>query len=600
MGTKKLYPAINYTSRDFNSIKNDLVNYAKRYYPDTFQDFNEAGFGALMLDTVSYVGDILSYYVDYSANETFLDTAVEYDNILKLGRQMGFRFTGSRSSSGIASFYIIVPVSTTGLGPDANYIPILKRGSALSSDAGAMFMLNEDVIFSNSKNEVVVAAANENTGVPTHFAIKATGQVISGEIREESIEIGDFEKFKRIELSNENITEVLGCFDSEGHEYFKVDYLSQDVIFTSVTNRDTSSNDRAPNLLKPVVVPRRFTVEQEKEKTFLQFGFGSERGMTGDPLIDPSTTILDFHAKNYVTETSFDPANLLGTDKLGVSPANTTLRIVYRINTSENVNVGADGLTSVGDVEFQFNNINTLDADKLGAVQNSLEVFNEDPILGDITLPSTKELKIRIYDTFASQNRAVTAQDYRALSYQMPGEFGAIKRVSVIRDPDSRKRNLNLYVVSEDNNGHLETTNITVKENLKTWLNRHRMITDTVDILDAKIINIKINFIVVADLEASKFDVLNSANAAVGRIFSKKMEIGEPLFITDIYSILNAVPGVVDTTQVSVSKATGGSYSSLAFNIDAATSPDGRFIRVPKNVIFELKFPSDDVRGSVL
>ena len=189
MGTKKLYPAINYTSRDFNSIKGDLVNYAKRYYPNTFRDFNEAGFGALMLDTVSYVGDILSYYVDYSANESFLDTAIEYDNVLKLGRQMGFRFTGNPSSSGIATFYIIVPSNISGLGPDSRYIPILKRGTTLSSNVGSLFILNEDVNFGDPKNEVVVATANENTGAPTNFAIKATGQIISGEIREENIEI---------------------------------------------------------------------------------------------------------------------------------------------------------------------------------------------------------------------------------------------------------------------------------------------------------------------------------------------------------------------------------------------------------------------------
>ena len=600
MGTKKLYPSIDYTSRDFNSIKNDLVNYAKRYYPDTFRDFNEAGFGALMLDTVSYVGDILSYYVDYSANETFLDTAVEYDNVLKLGRQMGFRFTGNPSSFGIVMFYIVVPASITGLGPDTNYIPILKRGTTLSSDTGGMFILNEDVIFSNSKNEVVVSAANETTGVPTHFAIKATGQVISGEIREETIDVGDFEKFRRIELGDENITEVLGCFDASGHEYFKVDYLSQDVVFKSITNRNTLSNDKAASLLKPVVVPRRFTVERERLKTFLQFGFGSERDVSADPLIDPATSVLDFHARNYVTETSFDPTNLLGTDKLGVSPANTSLRVIYRVNTNDNVNVSSDGLTSVTNPDFQFGNINSLNSATVVAVQNSVEVSNEDPILGDVTLPTTSELKTRIYDTFANQNRAVTSQDYKSLAYQMPTEFGALKRINVLRDSDSRKRNLNLYVILEDNNGHLETTNLTVKENLKTWLNRHRMINDTIDILDAKIANIRITFTIVADLESNKYEVLNEANLTIGKFYLNKLEIGEPLFITDIYSTLNAIPGVVDTTQVSVLRVSGGLYSTLSFDIDAATSPDGRFISVPGNVILELKYPSDDVRGSVL
>ena len=600
MGTKKLYPAINYTSRDFNSIKSDLVNYARRYYPNTFRDFNEAGFGALMLDTVSYVGDILSYYVDYSANESFLDTAIEYDNVLKLGRQMGFRFTGNPSSSGIAVFYLIVPSNISGLGPDIRYIPILKRGTALSSNAGALFILNEDVNFRDSKNEVVVATANENTGVPTNFAIKATGQIISGEIREENIKIGDFEKFKRIELTDENITEVLSCFDDDGHEYFRVDYLSQDVIFKAVTNRDTSSNDKAVSLLKPVVVPRRFVVERERRHTFLQFGFGSEREVTTNPLIDPATTILDFHARDYITETSFDPTNLLGTDKLGISPSNTTLRVIYRVNTSESVNVSAKGLTSVTTGEFQFEDINNLNPTIVGDIRNSIEVSNDDPILGDVSLPTTPELKIRIYDTFAAQNRAVTAQDYKALTYQMPPEFGAILRTSVVRDPDSVKRNLNLYVISEDRNGHFETTNYTIKQNLKTWLNKHRMINDTIDILDVKIVNIQITFTIVADLESNKYDVLNAANMSLGIFYSKKLEIGEPFFITDIYTVLNATPGVVDTTQVGILRPVGGLYSTTFFDIDAAVSPDGRFINVPENVVLELKYPTDDIRGSVL
>jgi hypothetical protein len=98
LGSKKQYPLINYTSRDFNSIRDDLVDYAKRYYPNTFKDFSESGFGSLMVDTTAYIGDILSFYLDYSVNESFLDTAIEYENILKLGRQMGYRYQPNAAS----------------------------------------------------------------------------------------------------------------------------------------------------------------------------------------------------------------------------------------------------------------------------------------------------------------------------------------------------------------------------------------------------------------------------------------------------------------------------------------------------------------------
>ncbi len=598
MGIKKFFPAIKYTARDFNSIREELLDYTRRYYPDTYRDFSEAGFGSLMIDSTAYIGDILSFYLDYSANESFLDTAQEYDNILKLGKQMGYRFTGNPSSTGIADFFIIVPANASGVGPDEDYIPILKRGTSLSSAGGALFILNEDVNFSNPENEIVVANVNSTTGVPTDYAIKSSGQVISGELNEELISVGSYERLRTIELDNENITEIISVTDSEGNEYFEVDYLSQDIIFKAVTNRD-SSKRYAPNLLKPFVVPRRFTSEKLLDKTILQFGFGSERDVTSDPLVDPSTTVLNFHSKNYVTDTSFDPTNLLGTDKLGISPSNTTLRIVYRSNTTETVNVSAESLSDVVDPTFQFESENNLNASLVASVRGSVEVSNPEPILGDVSLPNSDELKIRIMDSFSSQNRAVTAQDYRSLTYKMPTNFGAVKRVSVFRDTDSFRRNLNLYVISEDETGKLESTNAVVKENLKTWLNHSKMVNDTIDILDAKIVNIGINFVVISDLEMNKFEVLSSAITEVQSMFTNKMEIGEPFFITDIYSKLNDVEGVVDTVSVEIEQKLGERYSPTIYDFDSSFSPDGRFIQVPKNVVLEIKFPEVDIIGSV-
>ena len=243
------------------------------------------------------------------------------------------------------------------------------------------------------KMKLSLSSANETTGVPTFFAIKASGVVVSGEIKEEIVDVGNFEKFRKIELSDSNITEVIACYDAEGHEYFRVDHLSQDVVFATVTNRDESNNNKARSILKPIAVPRRFTSERQREKTIIQFGFGSERNITQNPLIDPSTSVLDFYGKNYVTDTSFDPTNLLGTDKLGVSPANTQLTIVYRLNTSGDVNVGAGGLNGIASQTFQFENLTDLNAASVAQVESSLEVSNDDAILGDVSLPSADELK---------------------------------------------------------------------------------------------------------------------------------------------------------------------------------------------------------------
>ena len=185
------------------------------------------------------------------------------------------------------------------------------------------------------------------------------------------------------------------------------------------------------------------------------------------------------------------------------------------------------------------------------------------------------------------------------MSYQMPSQFGALKRVNVFRDPDSNKRNVNLYVVSEDANGNLESPNTAIKNNLKSWINRSRMINDTVDIFNAIIVNIKIDFTIISDLEANKFRVLSDATTTLMNTYTQKMEIGEPFFITDIYNALNESEGVVDTSQVKISVKSGGNYSTTGFDLDAAISPDGRFIKVPQNVILEIKYPESDIVGSV-
>ena len=241
--------AINYTSRDFDTIKRDLVNYARKYYSDTFKDFSEAGFGALMMDSVAYVGDILSFYADYQANETFLESAIEYDNVVRHARQLGYKLNKAPSSYGIAAFYIIVPAATSGT-PNRAYMPVLKQGSIFSSNNGSRFTLTQDVDFADTNNSVVVAAADSTTGLPTSYAIQAFGEVVSGRIQEQIVTVGDYEKFRKIKLGGTQIAEVVSVEDAEGNEYYEVDHLSQNVIYQSFTNTNSDDREYTPSLLK--------------------------------------------------------------------------------------------------------------------------------------------------------------------------------------------------------------------------------------------------------------------------------------------------------------------------------------------------------------
>tara|TARA_R110000824_G_scaffold57112_1_gene155633 strand:+ start:1354 stop:3159 length:1806 start_codon:yes stop_codon:yes gene_type:complete len=597
---KKVVP-IKYTSRDFESIKEDLVSYAKRYYPDTFKDFNEASFGALMLDTVAYVGDMLSFYVDYQANESFLQTAIEYDNIVKLGRQLGYKFTDTASAHGIVTLYTLIPAATTGLGPDSNYIPMLERGSTFSSIDGSSYILVDTVDFSDADNEIVVAAVDSDNGTPTSYAIRAYGQVVSGKIVRDTIEVGSYKRFFKAQLAGTNITEILTVTDSEGHKYYEVEHLSQNVVYRSVVNRQTN-RDTVKEILKPVAVPRRFTIERERGKVFLQFGYGSENNLKSNVVVDPSNIALQFHGKEYITDTSFDPSKIIQTDKFGVAPANTKLTITYRINSDNDANAAAGSINSTRNSIFNFPS--TLEGTVLSEgtkanVMSSLEVVNDAPILGDVSLPTSEEVKTRIFDTFATQKRAVTGTDYVSMVYNMPAKFGAIKRARIVQDQNSLKRNLNLYVISENKNGNLVETNGVIKSNLKTWIKEYKMINDTVDILDTKVVNIGINFIAIVNPKINKFSVLQQAtNILIQELTATQMEIGESFTLSDVYTALRFVPGIIDVIDVEIVQKTGGLYSTTGFNVEDQMSADGRVLRVPQNVILEIKYPKDDIKGT--
>ena len=597
---KKIVAPINYTARDFESIKDSLVEYTKRYYPNTFKDFNEASFGSLMLDTVSYVGDILSFYVDYQANESFLDTALEYKNIVKLARQLGFKYPGAPSSHGEVTVYALIPSNTTGTAPDETYYPVLKKGSSFASTAGVKYLLTEDIDFSNPDNEVVVAKSNSTTGTPTYYAVKAFGKIVSGEIKSELIEVGSYTKFKQVELADaEDISEILEVVDSSGQQYFQVDYLSQDVVYKEFTNPTVGDQQFAPKIIKPVTVPRRFVFEREPARAYLQFGFGSESDLESDQIVDPANVLLNMTGKKYITDNSFDPYNLISSDKFGVVPTDTTLEIVYRTNTAGTSNSPVGAITTILDGTLRFTNVFNLNTSKVNDVRNSLEAINETVIVGDTDYIDSDNIKTRAVGSFHSQNRAVTIQDYKTLCYSMDPKFGSIKRCSVAVDSDSFKRNLNLYVISEDANHKLISSNKSIKDNLKTWLNNYKMISDTIDILDARVINLGIDFSVTSELNSNKGQVLQQCISAIKEYFRVSADIGEHFYITKIYSILNNVPGVVDTSKVEIKRITGNNYSNTYYDIKSNRSADGKYILIPKNVIYEIKYVDDDVRGII-
>ena len=599
MSNKKLQP-IDYTSRDFESIRRDLENYAKRYYPNTFQDFNEASFGSLMLDTVAYIGDILSFYLDYQTNESFLETAIEYDNVVRLARQLGYKLNTAPSSYGTLTFYIEVPADQTGLGPSLSYAPILRAGSTFTSTGGGNYTTIEDVDFARTSNQVVAGQVDTSTGAPTSYIIRSSARAVSGRVSFQEVTLGNFERFRRVPLDISNVAEVISVFDSEGHQYYEVDNLSQNIIYKAIPNTNSNTNNTVKNLLKAVPVARRFTLERTAGQAYLQFGYGSTSELLAESVVDPSNLVLQLPGRTYTNDLDFDPTKLISTDKFGIAPSNTTLRISYRTNLTQDVNAGVNTIVSVGSPDFRFSNQGALVLSQRQAVMASLEVTNEQPFVGDVSLPTSDEIKQRVYGYFATQNRAVTAQDYQAICYAMPTKFGSIKRAAVLRDFDDLKRNLNIYVISQNSSGKLVAPNVTLKNNLRNWILQYKMINDTVDILDAAIVNFGINYTLTIDMNANRYTVLNKATAALRKyLLRNQYDIGESILITEFYKVLQRVDGVVDVGEVKIVGRTGATYSNVSYDFSKNLSADGRYILAQPNVVFELKFANTDIKGAI-
>ena len=589
---------IDYTARDFDSIKSSLVDHASIYYPDSFKDFSENSFGSYIVDSVAYIGDMLSFYVDYQVNESFLETALEYENIRKLSRNEGYKYTAAPSVTAMATFYIIIPANTSGLGPRPDLMPVLKKGSEFSTTNSQTFVLTQDVDFGNDQNQIVAARFSNTTGKPTSYAVRAYGHVKSTVLFRTELTIGPHQKFLKIRIGPSTISEIKTVRDSSGHDYFQVENLSQDVIYVNTTNPNALI-DGVPNSIKPKVVPRRFVLVQDETGTYLQFGHGVDNDSSVEDFFDPSQATLRMSGKNYITDSAFDPSSLLQNKSLGISPSNTKLTVFYYKNAKDEVNVAVGALNKVvlSGMEFPRSIGNSIEE---SLVKGSLEVSNEEAISGNTSEPTSEELRYMTYSSKAAQMRAVTRNDYEALVYIMPSNFGTIKRASMVNDSSSTNRRMSLYVVSQDGNGYLKSANLSTKRNLKVWLNKNKMINDGIDIYDAKVHNLGLSYRIIVDPTMDKFEVLSDVNKRLIEKFNEKMYIGEPIYLTDIYNLINKTPGVSDTVNVLVSDKFGDTYSTTGLTAESMKSKDGTYIRAPKNVIFEIKYPSQDIQGSAI
>tara|TARA_A100001515_G_scaffold23655_1_gene18282 strand:+ start:2947 stop:4749 length:1803 start_codon:yes stop_codon:yes gene_type:complete len=596
-------PQINYLARDFDSIKDELVTYAKRFYPRQFNDFSEASFGSFMLDAVAYLGDVMSFQLDYQSNENNLSTAINRENIIALARQMGYSDPLSPNVTGVVTIFLNIPSAANNAGPDTNYLPVLKRGTAFSTTEGAVFSLTEDVDFSEAGTDFVVSEVDSTTGIPTKYAAKRDASVASGIVRTVDIPVADQtqnNKFFSTDIEDSNVIEVISVFDIEGNEYFEVDALTQNIIYKALPNQGSTSSNTI-NVLIPTVASRRFVTKFQDDTFSLIFGNGKEDSDSVlDSVNDPTKVVLQKQGKDYVSTTILDPTVLKATDKFGIGPSNTELTVTYRANTSDLVSAPQLSLVNVENATFVFSTAATDTALK-NDVRASIEVENQQPIAGSRLSLTDEEIREVVMGIASSQGRVVTPTDYVNFSYRMPAQFGAIKRASAIRDDFSPRRSINLYVLSEDDTGALAVTSQAVKDNLKVWLSQYKTVSDSVDILDGRIINFGVRFSFVSNRAYNNTEALSAAIEVTQDYFNRrKYNFGESINVSELVRILNDTEQVTDIIKIEFVSKTGGSFSDIEYDFIKNTTTDGRFITIPEDYVFEIKLFSTSITAEAV
>lgn len=605
--------SIKYLGRDFSGFKQNLLDYSQAHHSGVFQDYNESSPGMALMEFAAYVGDVLSFYQDMQFAE-LTENARQIENVTSFAKRLGYRPAGKRAARGVLSTIIEVP-STLKNGeyvPNDLYSPVLKMGAKCPGPNGVIFETLTDVQFSASAptentdryRMLTGSRFDPSTGSPTHFAVRKDVEIIAGETKTDVVFIPTFERFKSVELSEQDVLEILSVTDSDGNSWYEVDYLTQEVVFESVIN-DAPDSSIVPYVMKIRAVPRRFIVDRDPTTNKTSLIFGNGDGVNFDDELIPNVAdfALPSAGRNARVPVSLDPQNFLKTRTLGLSPFNTTLTIKYRVGGGEQTNVPAGSVRSFNEAVLDFSSTN-LDPIKRSDVIGSLECINMRKTEGGYPEETVEEVKANSSAFFAAQNRIVTREDYIARIFSMPARFGKVAKCFV-RKSALNALALNIHVATIDENGHIAQATPTLIRNIKTYLSFFRMLTDSVNILQCDIINLKIDIGLVISPKFNRNEVLAQALSTVRDTLDvKKMQLGQPIVFSDLNAQLQAIDGVISVYDLRIKNIFGqidgldytDNYgNSVRFDVNAATQSG--ILYCPENAIFQIKFPKRDISG---
>tara|TARA_R110001592_G_scaffold33669_2_gene116538 strand:- start:5 stop:1846 length:1842 start_codon:yes stop_codon:yes gene_type:complete len=604
---------INYINRDFNEFRESLINYTQTYFPQTYNDFSNTSPGMLFIEQASYVGDILSFYLDNQLQENFVQYARQTNNIFELAYMFGYKPKTTGAAQVELEIFQQLPAKTVSgeIVPDYDYALILNKNSTANSN-NQSFIIQDEVDFSVSSSqdptEITIYQVSGNQ--PEYFLLKKTRTAISSKTNTTTISVTSPTPFQTYNVSDSKIIRILDIIDSQGNIWYEVDHLGQEMIFDSIKNtniNDPNSGTNAPYLLKLKKSQYRFSTRFTSLNNLqIQFGAGSPNDTIEEIIPNPNNVGLGLPFKQDKLTTAYSPTNFLYTKTYGIAPSNTTLTIRYLTGGGVESNVEANTITSTSGLTktFTTSNLNSTTADY---ILNSLSINNLNAATGGKGGDTLEEIRQNTLSNIAAQRRSVTANDYLIRALSMPSDFGSISKAYIEKpkltdEQISTIETLSLYILSQNSSGQLDYAGKTLKQNLRTYLSQYRMIGDSVEIRDAYIINIGVEFEIIVLPNFNNNRVLSLCIDSLKNYFSTdKWQLNQPIFLRDLYVRLDRIEGVQTVKNVKLLNKSNAllGYSQYSYDIDGATQNQIIYPSLDPS-IFEIRYPNEDIKGKVV
>jgi hypothetical protein len=594
---------ISYTTRDYQAIRTELLNYVRTFYPELIQDFNDASVFSVFLDMNAAIADNLHYNIDRSIQETVLQYAQQRSSVYNIARTYGLKVPGQRPSVALVDFSITVPAF--GDKEDERYLGVLTRGSQFTG--GGIFENINDIDFAspyNSQgfpNRLKIPNFNANN-VLINYTITKRELVVNGitKVFKRVITPNDVRPFLELFLPEKNVLGITSVLLKNGTEYtnipsvaeflgaqnrwYEVDSLAEDRIF--VEDPTKVSDQPGIKVGRYIQTQNRFISEYTAEG-FKKLTFGGGTNTAQDALDEFTTLGLTAEIQRYSNNMSLGAALV----------PNSTLFIQYRIGGGLATNLGTNVINQIGTVSFY---VNGPSESTNSSVVNSLRCNNVTAAVGGAGVPTVEEVRNYVSFNFSAQKRAVTVQDYESLIRTMPSQYGAPAKVSITENDNK----ILIQLLSYDTSGKLTSiVSNTLRQNVATYLSNYRMMNDYISILTAEVIDLSFEISIVLDSAQNSGQVIT---AVVDRISAYMdplgREMGQNVNLSELESIVQNQNGVLTVADVKVFNKVGGQYSSAETSMEYS-DPETKQIQPVDNTIFaqpsqvyQVRYPTKDIK----